>query len=41
MDVGEGEGMNSNMWVQPPGMQRDGRGGKNTVSWNRNSAVRS
>jgi penicillin V acylase-like amidase (Ntn superfamily) len=28
-----GEDMMSNMWVLPRGMQRDGRGGKNTVSW--------
>lgn len=28
-----GEDMMSNMWVLPRGMQRDGRGGKNTISW--------
>ena len=28
-----GEDMHSNMWVLPRGMKRDGRGGKNTVSW--------
>lgn len=28
-----GEDMASNMWVLPSGMTRDGRGGKNTVSW--------
>jgi penicillin V acylase-like amidase (Ntn superfamily) len=28
-----GEDMNSNMWVLPRGMQRDGRGGKNTITW--------
>ena len=28
-----GEDMMSNMWVLPRGMKRDGRGGKNTVSW--------
>ena len=28
-----GEDMHSNMWVLPRGMQRDGRGGKNTISW--------
>jgi penicillin V acylase-like amidase (Ntn superfamily) len=28
-----GEDMASNMWVLPRGMQRDGRGGKNTISW--------
>ncbi len=28
-----GEDMLSNMWVLPRGMHRDGRGGKNTVSW--------
>jgi choloylglycine hydrolase len=28
-----GEDMASNMWVLPRGMKRDGRGGKNTVSW--------
>ena len=28
-----GEDMMSNMWVLPRGMQRDGRGGKNTVNW--------
>jgi penicillin V acylase-like amidase (Ntn superfamily) len=28
-----GEDMKSNMWVLPRGMKRDGRGGKNTVSW--------
>lgn len=28
-----GEDMASNMWVLPRGMNRDGRGGKNTVSW--------
>jgi choloylglycine hydrolase len=28
-----GEDMNSNMWVLPRGMKRDGRGGKNTISW--------
>jgi penicillin V acylase-like amidase (Ntn superfamily) len=28
-----GEDMASNMWVLPRGMQRDGRGGDNTISW--------
>ena len=28
-----GEDMLSNMWVLPRGMKRDGRGGKNTISW--------
>jgi penicillin V acylase-like amidase (Ntn superfamily) len=28
-----GEDMASNMWVLPRGMKRDGRGGKNTISW--------
>ena len=28
-----GEDMMSNMWVLPRGMKRDGRGGKNTISW--------
>ena len=28
-----GEDMHSNMWVLPRGMKRDGRGGKNTISW--------
>jgi penicillin V acylase-like amidase (Ntn superfamily) len=28
-----GEDMGSNMWVLPRGMSRDGRGGKNTISW--------
>jgi len=28
-----GEDMMSNMWVLPRGMHRDGRGGKNTISW--------
>jgi penicillin V acylase-like amidase (Ntn superfamily) len=28
-----GEDMMSNMWVLPQGMTRDGRGGKNTISW--------
>jgi penicillin V acylase-like amidase (Ntn superfamily) len=28
-----GEDMSSNMWVLPRGMKRDGRGGKNTISW--------
>jgi choloylglycine hydrolase len=28
-----GEDMMSNMWVLPRGMTRDGRGGKNTISW--------
>jgi penicillin V acylase-like amidase (Ntn superfamily) len=28
-----GEDMHSNMWVLPRGMQRDGRGGDNTISW--------
>jgi penicillin V acylase-like amidase (Ntn superfamily) len=28
-----GEDMHSNMWVLPRGMQRDGRGGSNTISW--------
>ncbi|MGO9038079.1 MAG: linear amide C-N hydrolase [Steroidobacteraceae bacterium] len=28
-----GEDMMSNMWVLPRGMKRDGRGGKDTVSW--------
>ena len=28
-----GEDMKSNMWVLPRGMKRDGRGGKNTISW--------
>jgi penicillin V acylase-like amidase (Ntn superfamily) len=28
-----GEDMHSNMWVLPRGMKRDGRGGRNTVSW--------
>jgi choloylglycine hydrolase len=28
-----GEDMHSNMWVLPRGMNRDGRGGQNTVSW--------
>ena len=28
-----GEDMMSNMWVLPRGMQRDGRGGKNTIAW--------
>jgi choloylglycine hydrolase len=28
-----GEDMGSNMWVLPRGMKRDGRGGKNTISW--------
>ena len=28
-----GEDLKSNMWVLPRGMQRDGRGGANTVSW--------
>ena len=28
-----GEAMKSNMWVLPRGMKRDGRGGKNTISW--------
>ena len=27
------EDMHSNMWVLPRGMKRDGRGGKNTISW--------
>jgi len=28
-----GEDMMSNMWVLPRGMKRDGRGGRNTISW--------
>ena len=28
-----GEDMMSNMWVLPRGMKRDGRGGKNTITW--------
>jgi len=28
-----GEDMMSNMWVLPRGMKRDGRGGKDTISW--------
>ena len=28
-----GEDLRSNMWALPRGMQRDGRGGANTVSW--------
>jgi penicillin V acylase-like amidase (Ntn superfamily) len=28
-----GEDLKSNMWVLPRGMQRDGRGGANTISW--------
>ena len=28
-----GEDMMSNMWVLPRGMQRDGRGGQNTIAW--------
>ena len=28
-----GEDMHSNMWVLPRGAQRDGGGGKNTVTW--------
>ena len=28
-----GEDMMSNMWVLPRGMERDGRGGKNTIAW--------
>ena len=28
-----GEDMSSNMWVLPRGMKRDGRGGKDTISW--------
>ncbi len=28
-----GEDMQSNMWVLPRGMKRDGMGGKNTVTW--------
>ena len=28
-----GEDLRSNMWVLPRGMQRDGRGGPNTISW--------
>ena len=28
-----GEDMQSNMWVLPRGMKRDGMGGKNSISW--------
>ena len=28
-----GEDLKSNMWVLPRGMERDGRGGANTISW--------
>jgi len=28
-----GEDMKSNMWILPRGMKRDGRGGRNTISW--------